>query len=73
MRRLLIAAVVVGFGHTAQAADLPFLRGSLQDEVVTQRPMWDGFYIGGQAAYGSADQKFSGSNSSMTSSLPPTR
>ncbi len=69
MRRLLIAAVAVCLGHAAQAADLPFLRGSFQDEPVAPRRLWDGFYIGAQAGYGSGDTKFGGSNSDLTSSL----
>lgn len=69
MRSFLIATVAVCLGQAAQAADLPFLRGSFQDGPPVQRPMWDGFYIGGQVGYGSSDEKFSGSNSSMTSSL----
>jgi len=69
MRRFLIAAVIAVFGQAAQAADLPFLRGSFQDEPIAPRPMWDGFYIGGQAVYGSSDEKFTGSNASMTSTL----
>ncbi len=69
MRSFLIAAVALCFGQAVQAADLPFLRGSFQDEPIAPRRMWDGFYIGGQVGHGSSDEKFSGSNSSMTSSL----
>jgi outer membrane immunogenic protein len=69
MRSFLIAAVAVCFGQAAQAADLPFLRGSFQDEPIAPRRMWDGFYIGAQAGYGSGDTKFTGSNSDMTAGL----
>ena len=58
MRSFLIAAVAVCFGQFAQAADLPFLRGSFQDGPIAPRAMWEGFYIGGQAGYGSGDTKF---------------
>lgn len=72
MRSFLIAAILVGVVQTAQAADmpdLPFLRGSFQDGPVAPRPNWDGFYVGAQAAYGTSDQSFSGSNSTMTAGL----
>lgn len=72
MRRLLIAAALLGAVQTAQAADmpeLPFLRGSLQDGPIAPRPIWEGFYIGGQAGYGTSDEKFTGSNSAMTAGL----
>jgi outer membrane immunogenic protein len=50
MRRFLLAAVMFGAAAGAQAADMPdFLRGSLGSAP----PMWQGFYVGGQAAYGS--------------------
>lgn len=68
MRRFLIAVAALCFGQAAQAADLPFLRGSFQDEPIAPRRLWDGFYIGGQAAYGSHDESFSGSNASLASS-----
>lgn len=69
MRSFLIAAVAVCFGQFAQAADLPFLRGSFQDGPIAPRAMWEGFYIGAQAGYGSGDTKFSGSNSDLTAGL----
>ena len=59
MRRLLLAAVICGAAQGAYAADmpddLPFLRGSLPAGLSTVRTVWQGFYIGGQASYGSAD------------------
>lgn len=33
------------------------------------RSDWDGFYIGAQAGYGTSDEKFTGSNSTMTGGL----
>jgi outer membrane immunogenic protein len=69
MRSFLIAMVAVCCGSAAQAADLPFLRGSFQDEPIAPRRLWDGFYIGAQAGYGVGDTKFGGSNSDMTATL----
>jgi len=71
MRRFLLAAVVYGAASVAQAADmpdLPFLRGSVT-EGLNSRVNWQGFYVGGQAGYGSSDAKFSGSNGSMLATL----
>ncbi len=66
MRRFLLAAVMVGAAAGAQAADLPdFLRGS----IGSAPPMWQGFYVGGQAGYGSSDENFNGSTTSMTQAL----
>jgi outer membrane immunogenic protein len=66
MRRFLLAAVMFGVAAGAQAADLPdFLRGSLG----AAPPMWQGFYLGGQAGYGSSDENFSGANTNMTQAL----
>src|SRR6186997_2937872 len=71
MRRFLLAAVMYGAASVAQAADmpdLPFLRGSVI-EGLNSRVNWQGFYVGGQAGYGSSDAKFSGSNGSMLATL----
>ena len=73
MRRLLVlAAVVLGAVQSAQAADLPdlpVLRGALTDGLTSSRTNWQGFYIGGQAAYGSSDENFNGSTSNMIAAL----
>ena len=72
MRRLLIAAALLGAVQTAQAADMPefpALRGSFPEGLSSTRAIWDGFYVGGQVGYGSGDTKFKGSNSDMTGSL----
>ena len=64
MRRLLLVAVMFGAASVAQAADmpdLPFLRGSFTEGLSASRPNWQGFYVGGQAGYGSSDAKFAGS------------
>jgi opacity protein-like surface antigen len=69
MRRLLLAAMMFGVAASAQAADMPdFLRGSLPGGP-TPTVNWQGFYIGGQAGYGSSDENFNGSTSTMTSAL----
>ena len=71
MRRFLLTAVMCGAASVAQAADmpdLPFLRGSVT-EGLNSRVNWQGFYVGGQAGYGSSDAKFSGSNGSMLATL----
>ena len=53
----------------ATAADMPdFLRGSLSAGPVPT-VNWQGFYIGAQAGYGSSDENFSGSNSTMLAAL----
>jgi len=72
MRRFLLVAMVCGGVTGAQAADmpdLPFLRGSFSEGLSAARTNWDGFYVGGQAGYGSSDAKFSGSNANMLATL----
>src|SRR5947208_10257391 len=72
MRRFLLAAVMIGAGSCAQAADmpdLPILRGSYVEGPTTTRVNWRGFYVGGQAGYGSSDEKFTGSNQNMLAAL----
>jgi outer membrane immunogenic protein len=69
MRRLLLAAVMCGAMTAANAADLPILRGGFTDGLSTSSVNWDGFYIGGQAGYGSSDENFTGSNSNMIAAL----
>jgi len=72
MRRLLLVAAMLGVAGVAQAADmpdLPFLRGSVTEGLSNSRVNWQGFYVGGQAGYGSTDAKFSGSNGPMLATL----
>lgn len=57
MRRLLLAAMMFGAVSGAQAADMPFLRGSLTEGLSTTRIVWQGYYVGGQASYGASDSE----------------
>src|ERR1700732_134744 len=71
MRKILLAAVMFGAvsaAHAADLPDLPILRGGFSDGVPT-RVNWQGFYIGGQAGYGSSDENFNGSTSNMVAAL----
>jgi outer membrane immunogenic protein len=66
MRRLLLAAMVFGAASGAQAADMSdFLRGSLGSSSTPTRN-WDGWYVGGQIGYSSANIDFSHASKSLT-------
>ena len=68
MRRFLLAAVMFGTVSCAQAADMPdYLRGSLPAGPATVN--WRGFYLGGQAGYGSSDENLGGSNTNLLAAL----
>jgi outer membrane immunogenic protein len=68
MRRVLLAAAMFAMSASAQAADMPdFLRGSLDGSATTVN--WQGFYVGGQAGYGTADMTFSGSTAPIVNNL----
>jgi len=72
MRRFVLATAMVGMAFGAQAADLPVLRGSFAPPVATRN--WDGWYIGGQASYGSVTSEVPSTlNNDMLSTLvrPP--
>jgi opacity protein-like surface antigen len=72
MRKILTAAILVAGLQGAQAADMPALRGGYSD-MGPARPMWDGFYIGGQAAQGWAQIKPSpGYNGSLVTTYQQT-
>jgi opacity protein-like surface antigen len=65
----LLAAVMCGVMSAANAADLPVLRGGFTDGLTTTGVNWEGYYIGGQAGYGSSDENFTGSNANMIAAL----
>ena len=73
MRRFLLVAVICGAASVAQAADmpdLPFLRGSFTDGLTSAKVNWQGYYIGGQASYGSTTSKVApGANTDLQSSF----
>ena len=69
MRRLLLAAMMIGAVSSARAADLPFLRGGFTDGVPRTSVNWAGFYAGGQGGYGSSDEHFSSTNAVMLNGL----
>lgn len=72
MRRFLLAAMMFGAASGAGAADLsdlPVLRGAFTDGLSTSKVNWQGYYIGGQAGYGSSDENFNGSTSNMIAAL----
>ena len=69
MRSFFLAAVMFGMATGAQAADMPdFLRGTLPAGPAPT-VNWQGFYVGGQAGYGSSDENFNGSTSNMIAAL----
>ena len=72
MRRLMVAAAMLGTASAAHAADmpdLPILRGSFTDGLTNVRPNWQGYYIGGQGEYGTVTSKIA---SSINSDLQAT-
>jgi outer membrane immunogenic protein len=73
MRGVVVAtAVMLGAMSAARAADLPdlpILRGGFTDGLTTSRINWEGFYVGGQAGFGSSDEKFAGANANMLAAL----
>ncbi len=79
MRRLVavVMMTMTGMASTAQAADMPdfpALRGGISEGLSVARVNWQGFYVGGQASYGSAHSKIpAGLNSDMqgTFTAPP--
>lgn len=72
MRRFLLAAMMFGAVSGAYAADMPdfpALRGGFTDGLRARPVNWQGFYVGGQAGYGSSDENFNGSTSTMIGAL----
>jgi opacity protein-like surface antigen len=63
---------MAGAVQGAQAADLPdfpVLRGGLSEGLSRSVTIWQGYYVGGQAGYGSTDMDFSKSHSGITSRI----
>lgn len=73
MRRWVMAVVLAGIAHGAQAADLPdlsdlpILRGAFTDGLSKSTVNWQGAYVGGQFGYSSGSMDFSKATSSLTS------
>src|SRR3984957_11212180 len=68
MRRVLLAVAMLAMAAHAHAADMPdFLRGSLSGSAATTN--WQGYYAGGQGAYGTSNENFNGSTTSMLNAL----
>ncbi len=75
MRRWVLAAVMAGIAHGAQAADLPdlggmpALRGGFSEGLGQTSVNWQGAYVGGQFGYTSGNMDFSRATQSLTNSL----
>lgn len=68
MRRVIVAAALIGTVQGAQAADLPdfpALRGGLSEGLSRTVVIWEGAYVGGQAGTGWSNMDFSGSTSDL--------
>lgn len=69
MRRLVLAAAMLGTVSAASAADmpdLPVLRGGFTDGLSKTTHNWDGFYVGGHAGYTADATDFSQSVVGLT-------
>ncbi|RJF66560.1 outer membrane protein [Rhodopseudomonas palustris] len=64
------AAAVITMAHGAQAADMPEF-GALRGAVVDTPGVvnWQGFYVGGQAGYGTSDMDLTNSTQELASRL----
>ena len=72
MRRLLLVAMMCGAvtaAHAADLSDLPILRGSYTEGLSSSQANWQGFYVGGQGAYGTSDMNFTGSTRTVAAHL----
>lgn len=70
MRRLVLAAAMIGTAFGTQAADmpdLPILRGSVGSAPLSRTSVnWDGWYVGGQGSYTAMQSDFSKSVAGLT-------
>jgi opacity protein-like surface antigen len=76
MRRFVLAVMMFGAAcgaHAADMPDFPALRGGFTDGLNTARVNWQGFYVGGQASYGSitSDRNSSTYNTALESTFIP--
>jgi outer membrane immunogenic protein len=76
MRRFVLAAMMFGAvsgAHAADMPDFPALRGGFTDGASAPPVNWRGFYIGGQAAFGSitSDRNSSTYNTVLESTFVP--
>ncbi|HEY0236156.1 MAG TPA: outer membrane beta-barrel protein [Afipia sp.] len=63
---MLLVVVLAGSARVAQAADMPdFSNMPLRGPISSGPVNWQGYYVGGQAGYGSGDMNFSGSNQGL--------
>ncbi len=72
MRTWVLAATIIVTAHGALAADmpdLPVLRGFVNDGPRPTRTIWEGFYVGGQGAYGSSEMNFTNATHDITAKL----
>lgn len=73
MRKFVLAALMLGAAHSAHAADLPdfspVLRGAFPEGLSRTAVVWQGYYVGGQAGYGSSDENFYGATDSIVARL----
>jgi opacity protein-like surface antigen len=72
MRRLILAVAMAGAVQAAQAADMPDfppLRGGLSEGLSRTVTIWQGYYVGGQAGYGSTDMNFANAHSGITARI----
>ncbi len=70
MRRLMLAAILVSAVSGAEAADLsdiPILRGPVSEGLSSRSVNWEGFYVGGQVAWGAASINHAGANDELVS------
>jgi opacity protein-like surface antigen len=71
MRKILLAAVMcvtaMSGSRAADLSDLPILRGPVG--LSSTRVNWQGFYAGGQGAFGTSDMNFTGATQSVAQKL----
>lgn len=72
MRKLMVAVALLGMMQSAHAADMPdfpVLRGSFEEGLSRRSVNWQGYYVGGQAGYGSTDENFTGATNTQIARL----